>query len=281
MRGALQPRGEGGSQNLFQALGLSKLDGRRAMALVAHPDDETIGLGGHLSDLPGFVIVHVTDGAPRNMRDATAHGFIERGAYAQARRDELIAAVAEAGIDPRSLLSLGIADQEASLHLASLARRVAELFESRQPQAVFTHAYEGGHPDHDAAAFAASAARRLIESRGGRPPALIDMPFYHSDHGRMVAQVFTPTPAAPSYEAALGQPALAIKQAMIARYVTQREQLRQFQTSIERFRLAPDYDFARLPNEGDLYYERFPWGLDGASWLKLAPAALAELGLSP
>jgi hypothetical protein len=57
--------------------------------------------------------------------------------------------------------------------------------------------------------------------------------------------------------------------------------LANFQTSIERFRLAPDYDFTKLPNDGDLYYERFPWGLDGASWLKLAPAALAELGLSP
>jgi hypothetical protein len=45
----------------------------------------------------------------------------------------------------------------------------------------------------------------------------------------------------------------------------------------ERFRAAPCYDFARLPNRGSLLYERYDWGLDGPSWQELAREALAEL----
>jgi LmbE family N-acetylglucosaminyl deacetylase len=249
------------------------------MAILAHPDDEAIGLGGHLAERE-FTLVHVTDGAPSDMRDARAHGFRQQADYARARREELAAAVAEVGMSPRSLLCLGLTDQEAALHLASLSHRLASLIEDRAPAAVFTHAYEGGHPDHDATAFATRAACRLLERRCGRAPILIDMPFYHSERGRMVTQVFAPSPAAPSFAAPLNCRASMLKQAMFRRHRTQQSTLAQFQTSVERFRLAPLYDFAEVPNGGELYYERFSWGLDGPSWRMAARDALAELRLA-
>ncbi|MFL5324768.1 MAG: PIG-L family deacetylase, partial [Microvirga sp.] len=43
--------------------------------VVAHPDDETIGCGAQLPRLRDATLVHVTDGAPRNMQDGEAYGF--------------------------------------------------------------------------------------------------------------------------------------------------------------------------------------------------------------
>ncbi len=61
--------------------------------------------------------------------------------------------------------------------------------------------------------------------------------------------------------------------------MSQRETLAAFDTATERFRPAPDYNFATLPNGGQLLYERYDWGMDGRRWAGLARAALAELGL--
>lgn len=66
----------------------------RVAVVGAHPDDETIGAGAQLARLRRLTLVHVTDGAPRNGRDAAAAGFADPRAYAEARRAELDAALA-------------------------------------------------------------------------------------------------------------------------------------------------------------------------------------------
>jgi len=237
-----------------------RLEGPVAV-IVAHPDDETIGAGGQLAHLPDVMVIHVTDGAPRREPDSQS--------CVATRRRELEAAMALVGLGPERLLSLGVADQEASLDLAGLAVRLAALLAALKPATVLTHPYEGGHPDHDATAFAVHAAARLLP----RSPVLMEMAFYHAGGGDMVWGDFLGPPGAaiPTEQ--------ALKRRMLACFATQARTLAPFPVDMERFRPAPIYDFTQPPHAGPLHYERYPWGMDGARWRALATAALTTLGL--
>lgn len=245
--------------------------------VVAHPDDETIGIGGQLDRFADVVLVHVTDGSPEDPGDARAKGFWTREGYAAARRTELEAAAAVAGItDPDRLVGLGLVDQTAADDLAGLTRRLVALFAARETAVVITHVYEGGHPDHDATAFAVHAACRLVAPA----PVVIEMPFYHLGAEGMVAHRF----ADPAGERVvpLDADTQARKRAMLAAHRTQAAVLAAFQdVGAERFRAAAAPDFSALPNGGRLHYERFPWRLDGPRWLSLAADATRELGVPP
>ena len=56
------------------------------MIVAAHPDDETLGIGSLLCLLDEALLVHVTDGAPRDGADARVHGFATCAEYADAAR---------------------------------------------------------------------------------------------------------------------------------------------------------------------------------------------------
>jgi N-acetylglucosamine malate deacetylase 2 len=247
------------------------------VALVAaHPDDETIGLGARLADLDEPWVFHVTDGAPRDMRDAAAHGFATREDYARARREELIEALTLAGIPEERCLSGGVADQEGSCDLAGLARLLIDFLREYRPARIFAPAYEGGHPDHDATAFAVHAACRLVD----RPPEIYEYSLYHCRQGSLVAFEFLPYAGVEVETLVLSACERERKRRMIDCFATQRETLAQFGVEIERRRPAPAYDFSLPPRAECIYYDRFPWGIRSDAWLENARAASAALGLS-
>ena len=244
--------------------------------VVAHPDDETIAIGGQLPRLRGVTLLHVTDGAPRNMEDATGHGFATPEAYAAARREELEAAMAVAGVPPSALVSLDVPDQEAATHLVDITGHVTRLLQARGIEIVVTHAFEGGHPDHDATAFAVHAAVRRLAGRG-RAPAVIEVPLYHLGVTGWTVQRFVTDSGGSEAVIPLSDEQRRLKQAMLDAHATQRQVLSRLAADVERFRPAPAYDFTVLPNEGRLLYELYGWGITGVRWQTLARAALEEL----
>jgi LmbE family N-acetylglucosaminyl deacetylase len=246
--------------------------------VAAHPDDESIGLGGHLSRMRDATIVHVTDGAPRERMWWGAPELTAREDYARVRRAESITALALAGIGETHLRSLGVPDQEASLDLAELTSRMVDALSELRCRVVLTHSYEGGHPDHDATAFAVHAACRILQRRGRTAPSISEFTSYHArPDGRIAIGEFLPATGVDEAKITLSATQRARKRRMLSSFATQRETLAQFQVDVEWVRAAPAYDFTAAPHRGRLHYERFAWGCTGEEWRAEARRALRTL----
>jgi LmbE family N-acetylglucosaminyl deacetylase len=244
------------------------------VVVVAHPDDETIAVGGILPRFPVEAIIHVTDGAPRNLSGARDAGFERREDYAAARRTELLNSMSEAGVAENRLHSLGVIDQEASFQMGDIARKLGDLLAKLHAATVLTHVYEGGHPDHDSTAWAVHAACARVA-----PAARIwEFAGYHARDGAMEIGLF-PAGGDQGEAIVLTEEARERKRRMFECFGTQSQMLRNFPIDAERFRPAPAYDFALAPHSGQLLYEQFDWGMTGIRWRALAAAATAELGL--
>jgi len=249
--------------------------------VVAHPDDEIVGAGSRVARMKRSTIVYVTDGAPRNLYDATAAGFTTAKAYSDARLKEAHAALALAGIAPGQTRQLNFSDQEASFRLSEIVERVHSLLKELEPDIVLTHPFEGGHPDHDSTAFAVHAACRRLEEEGKKRPTIVEMAFYHRKGDRMEVGQFLPVENRGSsvgvHCAVLDSRERVLKQQMFACHASQADTLRSFSLETERFRLAPDYDFLQPPHAGSPLYEWYDWGMTGARWRTLARAAETRL----
>jgi LmbE family N-acetylglucosaminyl deacetylase len=134
---------------------------KRLMAVVAHPDDESFGIGGTLAKYAAEgVDVHVviaTDGAAGSV----AEGFEDKREQLVAiRAEELKAAAPVLGVTLHQLgyRDSGYINDPANQHLDAFIQadedeavcRIVKLIREIRPQVVITHDETGGyyHPDH-------------------------------------------------------------------------------------------------------------------------------------
>jgi len=252
----------------------------RVLLLAAHPDDETIGATTILTRLPDVTVVFLTDGAPHNPKFWSPDARGSRDDYARTRWEEAISALTLARIPPERILSLGAADQDVIFAVPAVIAWFAALLCQLRPDLLLTHPYEGGHPDHDAAALVAYLAIRNLKCDGESTsiPQLIEMTSYHAKEGGCETGRFLPYQSQSLAELViqLSPEGRARKEEMLARYTSQRHLLQNFDSDSERFRLAPQYDFARPPHPGRLWYECLGWPTTGARWRELATEAVRQ-----
>lgn len=247
----------------------------QVLLVAAHPDDETIGAAVLLSRRANMHVVHVTDGSPLDPSDALAAGFSTREQYAQARGRETANALALAGIGEDAILNLHFTDQQAMFHLNEISHAISNLIRKIRPVIVLTHAYEGGHPDHDSVALACHLAQCTCSDQAF---SLCEFTGYHAGPGGMHVYEFLPHPELREYAYPLSSKEREFKREMMRKFTSQARTLQPFfQAEVERFRLAPPYDFTQPPHEGKLWYENFNWGVEGAKWREMASQTLAGI----
>ncbi|MEO5989317.1 MAG: PIG-L family deacetylase [Candidatus Eisenbacteria bacterium] len=153
----------------------------RLMAILAHPDDESLGFGGTLArySAEGAEVTVITAtrgdaGRYRGERDGPNHPGPE--GLAKIREAELRSAARELGVKELILLGYrdGALDQVDPREAVS---RIAGCIRAARPQVVLTFAQDGayGHPDHIAisqltGAAIVAAANARFEFAAGAPP---------------------------------------------------------------------------------------------------------------
>lgn len=248
----------------------------RAVLFFAHPDDEVVALGGRFRRLRNAHFVHITDGAPADNQDGAAQGFESREAYRAAREQEFAAALSHAGLAGATRECLGYIDQTAGLHLEDLTRKVSQRIAAHRPEVIFTHPYEGGHPDHDACAFAVHHA--LGDRQASQAPLIIEAPFYHLRHNSICIDEFLPAAHSTlSREYVLSAEERRSKLQLLACFPSQNRTLQQFSCKREQYRIAPEYDFLRPPHTPPVFYDYFPWGMTSGRFCELAKEAETQL----
>ena len=240
--------------------------------VVAHPDDEILGLGSRLAVLRDLTIIHLTDGAPRDLRDARREGFATCEDYAAARRVELAAALEAIGAGHARTVCYDHPDQDAIRHAPEIVGRLEANLAGAA--AVIAHPYEHGHPDHDAAALTVALACRRLCARGQTPPECFEFASYHLRAGQSVLAEFWPDPDCPETTLHLTEPELALKRAAMDCFVTQKALGGRFPLTPERLRPAPDYAFSAPAPPGEAVYERWGIAMTLAEWRRHADIAI-------
>ena len=215
-------------------------DFSRPLIFVAHPDDETLACGGLLQRVSSSLVVFATNGAPHHHGFERKFGTLQR--YSDIRFQE--AAVAIAQVPNCSFQRLMkpdgtyLVDEQLFRDLAQALASLCQIARSFSPDAIVSHAYEGGHIDHDACSFLTMHAAAALALRR------FEFPLYSRNSlGQLVLQQFCDEGCAP-LEWQLTEAELSCKRKMLAAYASQPGLASAFSLCSERIRLATRKDFS-------------------------------------
>ena len=225
----------GGSSAIEQLLG-------SPLVLVAHPDDESVGCGMLLQGIKAAGILLCTDGGPAIARPWYMRVLHSRTRYSGKRLAEFRSASHIAGVRYTCEMK-GIQDQLLYKSLERAAGFLADYIVQYRPDAILSHAFEGGHPDHDCCAFLAHWAGRKFSL------PVWEMPLY-----------YRPAPSSPlvyqrflccygnEVELFAEPDKLLRKTMMLSEHRSQAGVISRFDKTREVFRPQPAYDFSVNPN---------------------------------
>ena len=247
----------------------------RTMVLVAHPDDESITCGGLLQRMRKPFVVFATDGAPEDEYFWGKHG--SRDAYSRLRQDEARTALGHVGVSEVEFLAgqasgtVRLEDQKLFRVLPLALELLRNLIRDKEPDAILTLAYEGGHPDHDSCSFLAAQLGREF----GLP--VWESPLYHRNaDGSGVYQRFV-SERDEVVEFKVSGEMLERKQRMLQSYKSQFDALPHFEPECERFRVQADYNYLRPPHTGKTNYEVWQWAMTAKELSEAFAEALVGL----
>jgi LmbE family N-acetylglucosaminyl deacetylase len=210
------------------------LEFRRPLIFVAHPDDETLGCGGLLQRMDSSLIVFATDGAP------AYHGFERKFGglkqYSAIRFEEAARVVSQLPNCSFQRLTKQdcrhFVDQQLFRNLQPAFNSLCRIAREFAPDALFSHAYEGGHIDHDACSFIATHAAAALSLKH------FEFPLYWSEpNGKGVFQQFREKGCAP-LSLTLTEAEAARKEKMLTEYKSQPGLTPAFQCRTEQVRIS-------------------------------------------
>ncbi len=230
-------------------------DHRKIVFVFAHPDDDAF--------VSGTIWTLLQKGVDISCVWLTSGDFFGQGTR---REKEIEKAARILGLSPSRIHLFRLPDLGLLRKIERATSLLSEILESIKPDAIFTTAYEGGHPDHDSAnlAVAESCFRLGLKSQ------LLEFPLYNGSgplkHWRWRINSFPPGGPDAQYQA-LTKQALRIKYRIMMTYSSQwmymipaRLASRSSRMSRigEPFRTFPrDRDYTVPPHAGRLNYERW------------------------
>jgi LmbE family N-acetylglucosaminyl deacetylase len=225
----------------------------RPLIFVAHPDDESLACSGLIQRVETALVVFATDGAAPGFGGERISGSLK--AYSDARFLEACRALTHVSHASFHRLTKPDAAYFVEVHLwEELPDAFAALCmaaRSYSPDAIISHAYEGGHLDHDACSF--------LATHGAAELSLphFEFPLYWSDaNGNVVRQTFRDSAMSAStanrkIELHLTESEIHLKRKMLAEYHTQRgtsdKARNQYLALLKRHHLPHKTSRSRLP----------------------------------